>query len=82
MICERCGAPRTDHRAACPYCRALYAGESALRSPIVGLPPEFEIAIRKRELITAIKIYRETMRCDLKTAKEAVDKIIAETGKL
>jgi hypothetical protein len=59
----------------------LFVGETSTKSPIPGLPDEFEIAIRRRELITAIKIYRATFRCDLLTAKQAVERIIQEQGK-
>jgi hypothetical protein len=80
--CGNCGAPRTSFRASCEFCGTLYTGETTTKSPIPGLPEEFEIAIRRRELINAIKIYRETFKCDLKTAKEAVDRILQQHGVL
>lgn len=79
--CENCSAPRTTHYPACPYCKTLYAGETSVNSPIPGLPPEFEVAMRRAELITAIKIYRETFKCDLKTAKESVERIREQYAK-
>lgn len=40
-----------------------------------GLPPEFVAALRRHDLITAIKIYRQATGAGLADAKEAVERI-------
>jgi len=40
-----------------------------------GLPPEFVAALRRQDLITAIKLYRQVTGAGLADAKETVERI-------
>lgn len=40
-----------------------------------GLPPEFVAALRRQDLLTAIKLYRQATGAGLADAKETVERI-------
>ena len=74
LQCAHCGAPRDPRATQCPYCSAHFA-DPKTGKPLSGIDKDIEDLIRGRNMIEAIKRYRERNGCGLREAKDAVDAI-------
>ncbi|MDO9015846.1 MAG: ribosomal protein L7/L12 [Deltaproteobacteria bacterium] len=72
--CENCGAGVGPGATACAFCGTTFlTAAPGAPSGHPGENPELVRLIRAGQKIEAIKVYRESTRCGLKEAKDAVD---------
>lgn len=74
-LCQRCGAPVMHAAPACGYCGVAFEGAPLPPAPAAAVDPEVAKLLASGNKIGAIKVYRERTRCDLVTAKDAVEAI-------
>jgi hypothetical protein len=72
VYCQHCGAPRTSGDATCEFCGTVFPGATAPKRAD-GAPPGVVEALRGRNKIEAIKLYREATGLGLKESKDAVE---------
>ena len=77
--CSYCGAPRDPRAPRCAYCGSHFI-DSATGKPAVDVDDAVESALRERQVILAIKLYRDRHRVGLKEAKEAVEQLQKRLG--
>ncbi len=80
--CRACGSEVDDDVPLCPQCGTPMDPFAEPPSPHVdeGLLQEVWELARRGSVIDAIKAYRAATGCDLRTAKEAVDRMLASGG--
>jgi ribosomal protein L7/L12 len=76
--CRSCGTEVAAGTYQCPSCGALIDefGLSQTRSSDEILNQEIRALVRSDGMIAAVKRYREATGCDLKTAKDAVERLM------
>lgn len=79
LTCAHCGAPRHPGVAQCRYCGSYFAdGASSGVGPAIDR--DIEELLRKKNLIGAIKVYRERHKASLRDAKDAVETMQKRLG--
>ena len=72
--CENCGAGATPGAVVCAYCGTTFVTAApGVAGPPPGADPELVRLIRAGQKIEAIKVYRDSTRCGLREAKDAVE---------